>query len=765
MAHATMKMAAGVDQNKTPTLNEVAFSETNLVRFMPDKSGLGLVQKLGGWSKFYPSSFGTPIRSLWAWEDTNSSSHLAVGSETETVQMKSGGGNGAQAIFYYDGPRVYTTGSTITATGFVPEGYNGVFEVFSSIAGQIIYFCEEKGTVTQYGSIATGDSLFAITGNSRVILTPTYTVNEPQIALSTTEGSNVVKIIDLKSNVRDGDSVFIKTQISVGGLVLFGTYNVSYISDTQYSIKATNILGNPLPANKTKTDTGDLPTFVFTKDSPFIDVLFPEHGYVEGDTFPILIPLYNGNFKLYGNYTVRIFDETDAKNKFTISADRLYTGEGQGQIILNNGVAYYEYYKTPGPIPNGSGYGVGGFGVGGYGIGEPGRPVSDEEYGIPIVAKDWTMDNWSDDLIACPVGGSIYRWSPLGGIPQASLIPNSPSVNDGMFVAMPQRQIVAWASTFNGIQDPLLIRWCDVNNYTSWVATVTNQAGSYRLAKGSKIISCIQGPQQGLIWTDLAIWAMQYSGQPLVYQFTELGTGCGLIGRKAAGSMNGVVYWMGQSQFFRLGGQGIETIRCPVWDVVFQDLDTDNVDKIRFAANSNFGEVSWFFPTKSSNGEVGRYVKYNTLLDAWDYGDLARTAWINQSVFGPPIAAGLNKFIYQHETSSDADGLPLNSWFQTGYAQIGEGEYKMFIDQVWPDFKWNLYGQKADADLKLTFYVADYPGDTPRAYGPYPMNKATDFLTPRFRGRLVSIRVESDDLASFWRIGAMRYRFIPDGKF
>ena len=69
---------------------------------------------------------------------------------------------------------------------------------------------------------------------------------------------------------------------------------------------------------------------------------------------------------------------------------------------------------------------------------------------------------------------------------------------------MPQRQIVAWGSSFTGIQDPLLIRWCDVNDYTTWVATITNQAGSYRVPKGSKIVGCIQGPQQGCICTDLA---------------------------------------------------------------------------------------------------------------------------------------------------------------------------------------------------------------------------------------------------------------------
>ena len=122
---------------------------------------------------------------------------------------------------------------------------------------------------------------------------------------------------------------------------------------------------------------------------------------------------------------------------------------------------------------------------------------------------------------------------------------------------MPERQIVAWGSTLNGIQDPLLVRWCDINDFTSttsWINLSTNQAGSYRIPRGSKIVGAIQGPQQGLIWTDLAVWSMQYINQPYIYAFNEIGTGCGLKARKAATSLNGVVYWMGQSQFFMYSG-------------------------------------------------------------------------------------------------------------------------------------------------------------------------------------------------------------------
>jgi hypothetical protein len=370
------------------------------------------------------------------------------------------------------------------------------------------------------------------------------------------------------------------------------------------------------------------------------------------------------------------------------------------------------------------------------------------------------------------LNGPIYQWNPTVSSPVATVIPTAPPVNDGMFVAMPQRQIIAWGSTFTGVKDPLLIRWCDVNNYDVWNALITNQAGSYRIPKGSKIVQCIQGPQQGLVWTDIGIWAMQYVGPPYVYGFNEIGNGCGLVGRKAAGSMGGTVYWMGQSQFYRLSGGGVEPIMCPIWDVVFQDLDRNHLDKIRFAANSRFGEITWYFPTISNGGENEGYVKYNVILNQWDYGFntednpyVSRTAWINESVLGPPIGASLNQYIYQHETSTDADVRPMVSSFQTGYFAMTEADVKMFVDQIWPDMKWGYYNGSQGANVNITFYTADYPGDTPIQHGPYVMTNATKFITPRIRGRLISIKLESNDIGTFWRLGNIRYRTQVDGKY
>lgn len=759
MPHASLKLIPGVDQNKTLTLNEAAISESQLIRFVPDRTLGGIVQKLGGWQKFYMNTVGSTVRALWAWEDTNANSYLAVGAEGE------------------------------------PLGGGGTLQIIQS-------------------------------GGSTDITPQTAEYNVP-VSFSTTAGSNIVTITHNGSNISDYDVVDIRTHISVGGIILFGQYRCFAVSANTYQIEAYNLLLEPYVATSTVVNGGAVPVFTLSSGSDFVNVTLANNNFIAGQSFPILIATSVAGVTLYGNYVIQQivdannfiisattqastiavlgasgtgtnatlthtnvttfvinstitvanvnpsgYDGTHIVNASTagsvsylsnVTASYVANGTISGSFSVpeNSGQANFLYQKGIGPLPGGTGYGIGPYGAGGYGTGIP--PVQGQ--GTPINADDWTLDNWGEILIANPINGPIYAWNPTTGDPVAQVIPDAPVLNHGIFVAMPQRQIIAWGTTFTGIHDPLLIRWCDVNNYNIWTGLITNQAGSYRIPKGSKIIQCIQGPQQGLIWTDLALWAMQYSGPPYVYQFNEIGTNCGLIGRKAAGTMNGGVFWMGQSQFFKTMGAGVEPIRCPIWDVAFQDLDRDHVDNIRIATNSRFLEVSWFFPTTGSNGENTNYVKYNIALDQWDYGTLGRTAWINESVLGPPIGAATNQYIYQHETSPDADGQAMDSYFQTGYFVLNEADVKMFVDQVWPDMKWGYYNDTQAANILLTFYVADYPGDTPIAYGPFTLTQATKFITPRFRGRLVSIKIESNDIGTWWRLGNIRYRYQEDGKY
>lgn len=770
MPHASLKLMPGVDVNKTPTLNEAAISACNLVRFVPDRTGLGLVQKLGGWDRFYSTPTTTVARELHAWQDNNDGQHLAVGQELD------------------------------------PDTLQAVLGV--------------------------------VTDGNMVNITPrTKRVNEA-VGVSTTSGSNLVTITDTQFSPSSYDSVFIATQIAVGGLILFGFYRTTSVSATTYTIEVFDVLGNPINATATVASGGAVAEATTTAGSGVVTVTMAGHGLSIGDNVPVLVPLVFDGVELYGNYTVQ--SVVDANN-FTIQAST--EADAGASAFLNNGDASYTYFVGFGAIPMGTGYGIGGYGSGGYGTGTAVTPST----GTAIPARDWTLDNWGQVLVACPshsdfltftttaTSGSgtaatvtfaedytipvgspvtltgitpsgyngtyyvtvsssgsitfastttgsqtaagtietvnpaaspIYYWDPTSGNPTAVVMTEGPSVNHGIFVAMPQRQIVAWGSTENGIQDPMLVRWCDVQNFFVWNDTVTNQAGSYRIPRGSRIVGGMQAPQQGLLWTDLGVWAMQYQGLPYVYGFNEIATGCGMIGRKAMGSFNGVVYWMGQSQFFQLAGGGVTPIPCSVWDVIFQQIDMDYADRIRCAVNSRFGEIAWYYPTNDSNGEVAAYVKYNVYTQTWDYGELARSAWINESVLGPPIGADpVSGYIYQHETSPNADGQAMTSYFQTGYFAISDGDLMSFIDQVWPDAKWGYFEGVQNATLNITFNVADYPGQTPRQYGPFSVTQATQFITPRLRGRLVSLYIGSSDVGSFWRLGNMRYRWQPDGKF
>jgi hypothetical protein len=696
MPHAAINLIPGVNTQETAAMNQGGgVSESQLIRYYYDQKGAALIGKLGGWTKFYPTPMVAIPRALWAWEDLNDTSHLAVGTET------------------------------VTATGSA--------------------------------------QLAVITNGTLQDITPTQTIISTQATVAVTAGSSLVTINDpLTTGITDYDSVYITTQIAIGGIILFGLYQCDpngKIFPEAFEINAVDILGNPNPATSSSS-MPVLPIFSVSTDSTTVKVTLPNYTYSVGDTFPVLVPTTVGGITFYGNYIV---DSITDVNNFSIIAQNEASSTTTG--TLNGGVIQFIYSFATGALP-GTGYGIGGYGLGAYGVGQLVIPTT----GTNVPAIDWTLDNFGDVLIACavqnpaqPAFQPIYAWNP--GTASAAIIPQAPPVNDGVFVAMPQRQLVAWGSTQTGIQDPLLINWCDVGNYNQWIALVTNQAGSYRIPKGSRIVSCVQGPQQAVVWTDIDCWSMQYIGTPYVYSFNEIGTGCGLIARKAAAAVNGIYYWMGPQQFYTLSSEGVQPLPCAVWDAVYQNLNTANVSKIRVAVNSRFGEISWYYPSANGTGEVDSYVKYNVYLSVWDVGTLGRSAWVDQSVLGPPVGSDpVSLYLYQHETSNDADGTAMLPSFQTGYYAIGEADVKSFVDWVFPDMKWGMYDAAQSASVQISFYVADYPSQAPTLYGPYSVTQATLYFYTRLRGKLISVKVSSSDLGSYWRIGQIRYRYAIDGQ-
>ena len=224
---------------------------------------------------------------------------------------------------------------------------------------------------------------------------------------------------------------------------------------------------------------------------------------------------------------------------------------------------------------------------------------------------------------------------------------------------------------------------------------------------------------------------------------------------------------MGPSNFYRYAGGSVTVVPCPVWDFVFQNLNTTYAQNVRAMPNTPFNEAGWLFPSaNSTTGECDSWVRMNIAEPnaPWDYGSISRSAWIDQTVLGNPIAASPNGVIYQHEEGQDADGNPITASFVTGYFYISEGEEWAFVDMVIPDMKWGTYSGSQNAQVYITFNVVNYPGDTPTTYGPYLMTSTTEYISVRFRGRQMSVTVTSSDIGSFWRLGKIRYRYAAAGR-
>jgi hypothetical protein len=561
-----------------------------------------------------------------------------------------------------------------------------------------------------------------------------------------------------------------------------------------------------LPFNAVSAATVTAPcvaTFTSVANSEVITVGLPNHGLVQGSSFSLPIPTGVGAYGeviLQGFFTVQQI--IDANNfiifaPFSVpTASTAYEGNFSGypQIL---------YWVTQAPLLPNSGWGVGGWGVGGWGSGAQPTPIAANVFppapgtpGFGNISEDsWSLGNWGSQLIASATNGPLFFWDPISGIQNAQMIANGPSNCTGFFIGMPEQQIITYGASTGQVQDPMLVAWCDNANFNAWTASVSNQAGTYRLTRGSKIVGGIQGPQQAMLWTDVGLWAMAYIGYPDVFGFNEVAQGCGLIGKDAIAVYGPQVFWMSRDAFWMYSNGVVQRLQCDVWDVIVKNLNNARDSSgnylyfahIRGAANSGYDEVMWHFPSQASvNGENDSWVKFNPVTGEWDYslstpqqGMVGNTpinvsAWIDNNIFGHPIssmiaAGGATSIIMQMEMGNDANGKPINWMIQTGFFMLSDGEDKVFVDFLLPDFRWRRWQQpqSVSAQVQITLYTAEYPDDPQDqwvAYGPFIVTNATGGIEPRARGRYFFAEIQGNDLGSFCRLGGIKFRFAADGR-
>lgn len=609
-----------------------------------------------------------------------------------------------------------------------------------------------SGATSQLGVIASGDLLDITPQTMTSNFTPDFT---------TTSGSPTVVIDDPNiADVTTYDSVYFNTPVSVGGVVLSGLYVIDQVTGaTSYEITA------GADATASVSSAGAVPVFDTTLGSSTVTVTLADHGVVVGGkiTFPLSTTV--GGITIFGTYTVVSVGSVDV---FTVVADAVATSTTTAS--MNAGSAQIDYYINIGPTAAGAGYGLGTYGTGGYGTGV----VPPQQTGTAITATGWSLDNWGKTLLATPENGGLYAWDPDGGFQNAQLVAtsNAPIFNTGMFVAQPARILVAYGSTTQKVsgsigvyQDPMLVRWSDQDDYTNWSINTTDQVGSLRLPRGSAIISGLQGPNQALLWTDLGVWSMMYVGQPLVFSFNELASGCGIVAKHARAALHGIVYWMSQGNFYMLSGSGVTILPCTVWDEVFQDLDTDNQGKCWAWANSLFNEITFFYPSiRDGTGECSRRATFNVVDQVWDADTMARSSGIDQSVLGPPIAGTSSGIIYQHETSVDADGAPLATSLVSGDFMISEGTWCAFVDRLRPNMKWRTASGSVDATMQWTLSVYNDITGAVTTLGPVSYTSSMSELVLRARGHRMRVTISSNEAGTWWRLGNMRYRATADGR-
>jgi len=261
----------------------------------------------------------------------------------------------------------------------------------------------------------------------------------------------------------------------------------------------------------------------------------------------------------------------------------------------------------------------------------------------------WSADTFGQDLIFAPRGGAIYYWAvDTSAYPRAVTLTSLggsyvPTTTLAVIASDVQRFVIAFGSnryepgTPGTTFDPMLVRWSDQENAYDWVPSATNQSGEYKLAGGSTIVAARTAKQEVLIWTDAALFTMQYLGPPYVWGFNLLMDNTSIISPNAIASVNNQTFWMGTDKFYVYTGR-VDTLNCTVWQYVFNDINLNQKYQIVSGTNEKYSEVWWFYP--SANSPVNdRYVIYNHMEKIWYYGTMNRTAWLDSPLRDFPMGA------------------------------------------------------------------------------------------------------------------------------
>jgi len=646
------------------------------------------------------------------------------------------------------------------------KGYN-----LLGVGTNLKYYIESGGT---YNDITPIRVTTTLPNNPFTTLNtfPTVTVNAPG------HGAN------------NGDYVTFSGATAVGGLTLNNEYVITYIDSNSYRITASS------NATSTATGGGAAVSAAYQLNTGASTITYQTGwgaGLWGGYAFGTATTLLNGTIN--SSATTIVVNST--------------TGFGAtGRILIDSELITYSG-KT-GTDFTGCTRGALGTTAAAHTTGASvfdaatftgwGQSVSTTTYSQ---IRLWSEANFGEYLLINPSNGPIYLWVPSYNVSgnltftnRAQLLSSSgsglyqtdadcPSVASLISVSDASRFVIAYGVNDYGetTQDPMLIRWSDQESYQTWTPAITNQAGSFRLSSGSFIVAAQQTRQEILVWTDAALYSMQYLGPPFVWGFNILSDNISIISPNAVATANNITYWMGADKFYAYSGR-VETLPCSLRQYVFGDINTTQSSQFFAGTNEGYSEVWWYYCSANST-VVDRYVIYNYLDQVWYYGTLGRTAWLDSPLRDFPMAATYSNNVVFHEDGVDditttGNILPITSYIQSSDFDIGDGHNYGFVWRVIPDITFDGSTTPAPNTPQVTFTVRprQNPGspygtaDTPTvasdqsyaAQRNYTVQEFTEIVYTRLRGRQMAFKVGSDTIGTQWQLGVPRIDIRPDGR-
>ncbi len=385
------------------------------------------------------------------------------------------------------------------------------------------------------------------------------------------------------------------------------------------------------------------------------------------------------------------------------------------------------------------------------------------------------VDGVTANLSATATGALIDTTGTQSGTHSISELVDVPTVQNFLLVSDISRFLIVFGTNEIGSAtlDPMLIRWGDQESVINWYPSATNQAGSLRLSDGSEIITARQTRQEIVVWTDSAIYSLQYLGPPDVWGAQSLGSNLSIIGPNATALASGRIYWMGVDKFYVYDGR-VQTQRCDLRRHIFSNINLAQNDQVFAGTNEGFNEIWWFYCSAGVT-TIDSYVVYNYVEDIWYYGSLGRTAWSDSGLRDYPQAATYNYNIVDHERGVDdnATGTPtaITAYIESAEFDIDDGEHFGFVWRMVPDLTFEG-STAATPQVTMTMYGMNGSGsgfntEAAKAVArtsTVTIEQFTNIVYTRIRGRQMIIEISSDGLGTTWQLGAPRIDIKQDGR-